>query len=152
MAAIRRATATWQGDLTEGSGTVSTATSSVFSDLPVTWAARTEESGGGKTSPEELVAAAHAACYAMAFSNNLAKNGTPPRRLDTSATVTFDKTDAGWRVISSELTVRGDVPGIDAEKFKEIAEIAKDGCPISNALKGNVRLSVEASLETLAAR
>ena len=152
MAAIRRATATWQGNLTEGSGTVSTASSSVFSDLPVTWAARTEEDGGGKTSPEELVAAAHAACYAMAVSNNLAKNGTPARRLDTSATVTFDKTDAGWRVISSALKVRGDVPGIDATKFAEIAELAKDGCPISNALKGNVELSVEASLETLAAR
>jgi len=151
MAAIRRASATWQGDLLSGSGTVSAETSSVFSSLPVTWAARTEESGG-KTSPEELVAAAHAACYAMAFSGNLARNETPARRLDVSATVTFDKTDAGWRVISSELTVRGDVPGIDAAKFGELAEAAKDGCPISNALKGNVQLSVNASLETLAAR
>jgi len=151
MAELRRATATWQGDLLTGSGTVSADTSNVFSELPITWAARTETSGG-KTSPEELVAAAHAACYAMAFSSDLAKNETPPRRLDVSATVTFDKTDAGWRVISSALTVKGDVPGLDAAKFSEIAEAAKDGCPISNALKDNVALSVEASLETLAAR
>lgn len=151
MAAVRRASAIWQGDLMSGSGTVSTATSQVFSDLPITWAARTEESGG-KTSPEELVAAAHSACYAMAFSNILAKAGTPPTRLDVTADVTFDKADAGWRVTSSALTVRGDVPGIDAETFSKLAEEAKDGCPISNALVGNVALSVQASLRELSAR
>ena len=95
---------------------------------------------------EELVAAAHAACYAMAFSNGLAKNGTPPSRLDVAATVTFDKIEAGWRIVSSALTVRGDVPGIDASTFTELAEAAKEGCPISNALSDDIALSVEATL------
>ncbi len=146
MAAIRRANATWQGDLLTGSGTVSAATSGAFTDLPVTWASRTEEADG-RTSPEELVAAAHASCFQMAFSNGLAKAGHPAERLDVSATVTFDKTDAGWSVVSSALTVRGRVPGMDAEAFRAAADAAKDGCPISRALKGNVALSVEAILE-----
>jgi osmotically inducible protein OsmC len=146
MAAIRRADAHWQGDLLTGSGTVSAGTSGVFTDLPVTWASRTEEPDG-RTSPEELVAAAHAACFQMAFSNGLAKTGHPAERLDVSATVTFDETDAGWSVVSSALTVRGRVPGIDAEGFRAAADAAKDDCPISRALKGNVALSVEATLE-----
>jgi osmotically inducible protein OsmC len=146
MAAIRRADATWQGDLFKGSGTVSAATSRAFTALPVTWASRTEEADG-RTSPEELVAAAHAACYQMAFSNGLAQAGHPAERLDVRATVTFDKTEAGWTVVSSALTVRGHVPGMDAEAFRAAAETAKDGCPISRALKGNVALSVEATLE-----
>jgi peroxiredoxin, OsmC subfamily len=146
MAAIRRADAHWQGDLITGSGTVSAGTSGVFTDLPVTWASRTKEADG-RTSPEELVAAAHAACFQMAFSNGLAKAGHPAERLDVSATVTFDETDAGWTVVSSALTVRGRVPGIDAEGFRAAADAAKDDCPISRALKGNVALSVEATLE-----
>ena len=145
MAAIRRADASWEGDLTSGSGSVSASTSKAFSDLPVTWASRTE-SAAGRTSPEELLAAAHAACYSMAFSGDLAKAGSPPTRLDVSAIVTFDKLDK-WTVASSALTVRGVVPGIDAARFREIAEGAKDGCPISRALQGNVKLSVEATLE-----
>jgi osmotically inducible protein OsmC len=145
MAAIRRAEVTWSGALTDGSGTVSAVSSGTFTDLPVSWAARTE-APGGKTSPEELVAAAHASCYAMAFSGALARAGTPPERLDVSADVTFDKVDAGWRVVSSALTVRGVVPGISAEDFIAAAEAAKDGCPISQALKGNVALSVDAAL------
>jgi lipoyl-dependent peroxiredoxin len=145
MAAVRRAEASWSGDLTSGSGVVSAVSSGVFSELPVSWAARTE-SADGKTSPEELVAAAHAACYSMAFSNMLAKAGTPPARLDVSAEVTFAQVEGGWKVESSELTVRGDVPGISAEDFARIADAAKDGCPISVALKGNVELSVDATL------
>lgn len=145
MAVERRADAVWNGDLISGSGTVSASTSSAFRDLPVTWASRTEEANG-RTSPEELVAAAHAACFSMAFSSRLAKAGFPPDRLDVSATVTFDKLESGWKVASSALTVRGKVPGIDAERFRQEAEAAKDGCPISGALAGNVRLSVEASL------
>jgi osmotically inducible protein OsmC len=145
MAATRRAEATWSGDLVSGSGHVSAVSSGVFSDLPVTWAARTEEPGG-KTSPEELVAAAHAACFSMAFSGRLAKAGTPPSRLEVSADVEFAQVDGGWKVVSSALTVRGDVPGISADDFRRIADEAKDGCPISGALKGNVELSVEASL------
>ncbi len=146
MAAARRAEATWQGDLIHGSGQTTAVSSKAFTSLPVSWAARTEESGG-KTSPEELVAAAHASCFAMAFSGALGRSGTPPERLDVGATVTFDKVGDGWKVVSSALTVRGRVPGIDAEAFKQAAEAAKEGCPISQALKGNVELSVDATLE-----
>ena len=146
MSAIRRAEVQWAGDLPSGSGTVSARSSGAFESLPVSWAARTESSDG-KTSPEELVAAAHASCFAMAFSGGLARAGTPPERLDVSAEVTFDKLDAGWRVVSSALTVRGVVPGMSAEDFIAAAEAAKDGCPISQALKGNVELSVDAALE-----
>jgi lipoyl-dependent peroxiredoxin len=146
MTAIRRAEAAWEGDLLTGRGTVSALSSGVFRDLPVSWAARTE-APEGKTSPEELIAAAHAACFEMALSGALARGGTPPEHLDVSATVTFDKTDAGWRVVSSALTVRGRVPGIDADGFRAAAESTRDGCPVSVALKGNVELSVEANLD-----
>ncbi len=145
MAAVRRAEVTWQGDLQAGSGVVSAASSGLFRQLPVSWAARTEEPGG-KTSPEELLAAAHASCFAMALSAGLGRAGTPPQRLEVTAEVTFDRVDGGWRVTSSRLTVRGQVPGIDQERFRQAAEAAKDGCPISQALKNNVALSVEATL------
>src|SRR5918996_4759493 len=121
MAAVRRAEVTWSGNLADGQGTVSAVSSGAFSDLPVSWAARTE-SADGKTSPEELVAAAHASCFAMAFSGRLGRAGSPPTRLDVSAEVTFDKVDAGWRVVSSALTVRGVVPGMSAEDFVAAAE------------------------------
>jgi len=146
MAAIRRAEATWGGALTTGSGAVSAVSSGAFSALPVTWGARTETSDG-RTSPEELVAAAHASCFAMALSGALARAGTPPERLDISAAVTFDKLEAGWRVVSSALTVIGRVPGMSAADFEAAAQATKDGCPISVALAGNVALSVEATLE-----
>lgn len=145
MPAIRRAEVAWSGDLATGSGTVSAVSSGAFSDLPVSWAARTEQSGG-KTSPEELVASAHAACFSMALSAALGRAGTPPERLDVSCDVTFDKLEAGWRVVSSHLTVRGVVPGISEADFVKAAEGARDGCPISQALKGNVELSVDAAL------
>ena len=146
MSAIRRAEATWSGALTTGSGNVSAISSGSFTSLPVSWAARTESSDG-KTSPEELVAAAHASCFAMALSGALGRAGTPPDRLDVSAEVTFDKLEAGWRVVSSALTVRGVVPGMSREDFVAAAESTRDGCPISVALAGNVALSVEATLE-----
>ena len=145
MPAIRRAECTWTGDVASGSGTVSASTSGAFSSLPVSWASRTE-GPDGRTSPEELVAAAHASCYCMALSAGLGRAGTPPGRLEVSATVTFDQVDGGWKVASSALKVRGTVSGIDEAAFKEAAEAAKDGCPISGALKGNVDLSVEAEL------
>lgn len=145
MAAIRHAEVTWSGDLISGSGMLNYVSSGSVARLPVSWASRTEQSNG-KTSPEELLAAAHASCFLMAFSNQLARNGTPATRLDGTAVVTFDKVEAGWRVVSSALTVRGVVPGIEAAAFRELAEAAKDGCPISQALKGNVVLSVEATL------
>ena len=146
MAAIRRAGATWSGALNTGSGAVSAVSSGAFSELPVTWASRTESSDG-RTSPEELVAAAHASCFAMALSGALARAGTPPERLDVSAIVTFDKLEAGWRVVSSALTVRSQVPGMAEADFLAAAEATRDGCPISVALAGNVALSVEATLE-----
>ena len=145
MATTRTAEAIWNGDLVSGSGQVSAVSSGVFADLPVTWVSRTEDAGG-RTSPEELVAAAHAACYSMALSYGLGGAGTPPTRLDVSATVTFEVGEGGPRVASSALTVRGEVPGLDADAFREAAEAAKDACPISQALQGNVALSVEATL------
>jgi lipoyl-dependent peroxiredoxin len=146
MPAVRRADVTWQGDLLSGSGVVSAGTSGLFKELPVSWASRTE-APGGRTSPEELLAAAHASCYAMALSFGLANAKTPPTRLQVSATVTFDRVGDGFKVVSSALTVRGAVPGSDQEGFRKAAEAAKDGCPISQALKGNVQLSVQATLE-----
>lgn len=146
MAAVRRAEATWTGSLAKGSGMINDVTSGSITRLPVTWASRTEEANG-RTSPEELVAAAHASCYAMAFSGSLGRNGTPPTSLNISATVTFDKVEAGWRVVSSALTVRGVVPGIDAATFTSLAEAARDSCPISAMMRGNVALSVAATLE-----
>lgn len=146
MAAIRRAEVSWSGPLSTGSGTVSAISSGAFSDLPVTWTARTESSDG-KTSPEELVAAAHSSCFAMALSGTLVRAGTPPERLEVSAEVTFDKVEAGWSVVSSALKVRGRVPGISAAAFDAAAEQTRTGCPISRALIGNVAISVEATLE-----
>ena len=146
MAATRRASAVWEGALLSGSGTVSAGTSGKFSDLPVSWGSRTE-APAGKTSPEELLAAAHASCFLMALSNNLAKAGTPADRLEASADVTFDKLNGGWGVVSSALTVRGQVPNADDEAFRAAAEAAKEGCPISKALKGNVELTVDAALQ-----
>jgi lipoyl-dependent peroxiredoxin len=143
--APRRADAVWTGSLAQGSGEVTLSTSGAAGPLPVTWASRTARSEG-KTSPEELVAAAHASCYCMALSGILGENGTPPEKLEASATVTFAQIEGGFKVASSALTVTGTVPGIDEAAFKEAAEAAKDGCPISGALKGNVELSVKATL------
>ena len=146
MAAVRSATVTWQGDLVSGRGSVSAATSELFLDLPVSWASRTEDPDG-RTSPEELLAAAHASCFAMAFSGELGRAGFTPEHLHVSADVTFDKLEDGWTVVSSTLTVLGRVPGCTDARFDELAAAAKDGCPISRALAGNVALSVEATLE-----
>lgn len=145
MATTRFAEATWSGDLPSGSGSIDYVSSGAFTRMPVTWASRTEQHDG-RTSPEELIAAAHAACYSMAFSGALARNGTPATKLTVTAVVTFDKAEAGWKITKSDLTVRGTVPGIDAAKFAELAAGAKDGCPVSQALKGNVALSVDAQL------
>jgi osmotically inducible protein OsmC len=145
MATTRRATATWSGDLLSGRGTVTAATTGIFRDQPTTWASRTEEPAG-VTSPEELLAAAHASCFSMACSNNLAKAGTPVQRLEVEVSITGDKREAGWTVISSAIVVRGVVPGATQEGFAAAANDAKDGCPISRALKGNVEMTVEATL------
>lgn len=145
MAVRSTARASWEGDLAKGSGIVSAGSSGRFEALPVSWAARTE-AHGGKTSPEELLAAAHASCFAMALSAGLGRAGTPPSRLDVTANVTFDRVSEKWTVVSSELEVRGAVPGLDAAAFAKAAEDAKEGCPISRALKGNVQLKVSATL------
>jgi lipoyl-dependent peroxiredoxin len=146
MAEVRTANVVWNGDLVSGSGMITYVTSGVFSRLPISWAARTS-AHDGKTSPEELLAAAHASCFSMAFSARLAKNGTPATKLDVRAEVTFEQGDAGWKVASSLLKVTGAVPGIDKATFDRLADDAKDNCPISQAIKGNVALAVEATLE-----
>src|SRR3954466_13706091 len=145
MPALRRADATWSGDLMRGSGKVTASTSHAFADLPVSWASRTE-APDGRTRPEELLAAAHAPCCSLPFSNGLAKAGHPPERLDVSAEVTFDKVEAGWRVTRIALTVRGGVPGSGPYEFASADEAAKDGCPVSQALSPSIDVSVEAAL------
>ena len=145
--AERKADVTWEGDLLTGSGTITGATSGAFGNLPVSWPARTE-APGGKTSPEELLAASHAACYAMAFSGALTGQGNPPERLQVSANVGFDpKVGGGFEVSFSHLDVRGRVPGLDQAAFEEAALEAEKGCPISNALRGNVEITVHATLD-----
>jgi len=146
MAATRTATVTWNGNLATGTGTVSAGSSELFTDLPVSWAARTE-APDGQTSPEELLAAAHASCFSMALSGALDRAGTPPDHIHVSATVTFDKVGDAWTVTSSQLDLIGVVPGLDEAGFDAAAQSAKDTCPISRALAGNVALSVSATLE-----
>jgi osmotically inducible protein OsmC len=142
VATERSANVVWQGDLMNGSGTIAEAPSGAFGPLDVSWASRAEQPDG-KTSPEELIASAWAACFAMALSNGLAKAGNPPERLETSATVTFQP---GEGLIKGVLTVRGTVPGMDETAFKDAAEAAKAGCPVSQALAGIPDVTLEASL------
>jgi osmotically inducible protein OsmC len=141
--AERRADVVWRGDLFKGSGTFDLASSGAAQDLPVTWASRTEHHDG-KTSPEELITAAHASCYAMALSNVLAQMGNEPEELNISAVCTFDVDQV--KVTKMVLDVRGRVPGLDAEGFQSAAEQGEQGCPISNALRGNVDIQLNASL------
>ena len=142
MAAERTAHVTWSGSLLEGSGTIERVGSGAFGPLGVDWAARTEASDG-RTSPEELIAAAHASCFSMALSGALAKAGTPPERLETSATVTFVP---GEGITKSALTVHGSVPGMDEDAFRAAAEIAKENCPVSKALAAVPEITLDASL------
>jgi lipoyl-dependent peroxiredoxin len=142
VATDRKAEVVWQGDLINGSGTIGEVGSGAFGPLDVSWAARAEEPNG-KTSPEELIAAAWAACFAMALSNGLAKGGTPPEKLETSATVTFQP---GEGITRGALTVRGTVPGLDADGFQEAAADAVKNCPVSKALTGIPNVSLQASL------
>jgi lipoyl-dependent peroxiredoxin len=138
----RTANVTWSGSLMDGNGTIESVDSGAFGPLDVTWASRTEDPKG-LTSPEELIAAAHAACFSMALSHGLAEAGTPPSRLDTSATVTFVP---GTGITRIALVVRGSVPGIDATGFAEAAADAKEGCPVSKALAAVPEITLEASL------
>ena len=143
MATDRRADVTWNGSLMDGSGTIRSTTSGAIGELPVSWAARSEDQTGGKTSPEELIAAAHAACFSMALSAGLAKAGTPPEELKTSATVTFQPGEGITKIV---LTVEGRVPGMDADAFEEAAQGAKANCPVSKALAGVPEITLDASL------
>ena len=138
----RTASAIWSGTLLEGSGEIVSVESGALGGLPVSWPRRSENHEG-VTSPEELLAAAHASCFAMALSGGLARNNTPAEKLDVSSTITFEKVEPGWRVTKSALRLKGIVPGLDAARFKELAEAAKGGCPISSALAGNVAISLE---------
>jgi osmotically inducible protein OsmC len=142
MAAEKTARATWSGDLTGGKGTIDSVGSGMFGPLPVTWAARTGEESG-LTSPEELIAAAHAACFSMALSGVLGKAGTPPDHLEVTAAVTFVP---GTGITTSALEVTGTVPGLDENAFRQAAEDAKENCPVSKALSGNVDISVRSTL------
>jgi osmotically inducible protein OsmC len=142
MANEKRAHAVWEGDLMDGSGRVSTESGSV--DQPMTWAARAQDVEGA--SPEELIAAAHATCVSMALAAGLAKGGTPPTKLETDATTSFDQADGGFALTTIRLRIRGQVDGLDDEGFKKAAEEAKDNCPVSRALSGNVEIALDASL------
>jgi osmotically inducible protein OsmC len=142
MATDRRAEVRWQGSLMEGSGTIVSTTSGVIGEQPVSWASRAED-GPQQTSPEELIAAAHAACFSMALSSGLAKAGNPPDELRTSATVTFQP---GEGITKIALTVDGSVPGIDEAQFQDAANTAKENCPVSKALAAVPEITLDATL------
>ena len=144
MATDRRADVTWKGSLIEGAGTITETTSGAIGEQAVSWAARSEDvTAGGKTSPEELIAAAHASCFSMALSGGLAKAGTPADELNTSATVTFQP---GEGITKIALTVEGNVPGIDDAAFQEAAKTAKENCPVSKALAAVPEITLDARL------
>jgi lipoyl-dependent peroxiredoxin len=144
MATDRKAEVTWNGDLMSGTGSIDSVTSGVIGGLDVSWPARAEEPGG-KTSPEELIAAAHATCLSMALSHSLAQSGNPPEELKTSATVTFQP---GEGITKIALDVTGRVPGIDDDAFQEAAQEAKENCPVSKALASVPDISLSARLQS----
>ena len=145
--AERRAEVTWTGNLLEGSGRLRV-DSGAFPEVEVTWASRTEEPGG-KTSPEELIAAAHASCYAMALAATLTRGGSPPEQLNVNVVMALDPKESGaFRISGSQLSVIARVPGLDQGQFEEMARKGEEGCPVSNALRGNVDIQLEARLES----
>ncbi len=144
--AERQATVQWEGNLIQGSGKIVSVGSGAIAELPITWASRTERSDG-KTSPEELIAAAHAGCYAMAFSHTLAQAGTPAKKLSVNATSTFEQVDGKFKITTINLDVRGIVPELDQAGFEKAAQQAEQSCPVSNALRNNVQIRVNAHLE-----
>ena len=140
----RRAHVVWEGDLGHGSGTLTEEDSGALRDAPVTFASRVQNPEG-QTSPEELIASAHATCYAMALSNTFAEKDTPPERLTVDAVCTLD--DEQLKITTVDLDIRGTVPGIDAEEYENAAQEADQICPVTNALRGNVEVRVNARLE-----
>jgi osmotically inducible protein OsmC len=143
MATEKTARATWEGTLAEGSGRFSLGTG-VVTDQEVTWKDRAE--GGSGTSPEELIAGAHASCVLMALAGVLARAGTPPTKLESEARTTFDKVGEGFKITTIALSIRGEVEGIDDEAFQQAAQGAKENCPVSQALEGNVEVTLDAHL------
>jgi osmotically inducible protein OsmC len=143
MATEKTARATWEGTLAEGSGRFSLGSGAV-TDQAVSWRDRAEEGGG--TSPEELIAAALASCVLMALSGGLSRAGTPPTKLESEARTTFEQVGEGFKMTTIELSIRGEVDGIDDDAFQEAAQGAKENCPVSQALKGNVEVSLDAAL------
>lgn len=146
MKAERHAEVTWQGTLAKGQGTLN-GKSGALNNLPLTWASRVERSDG-RTSPEELIAAAHAGCYAMAFNVTLERDGTPAESLHVNATCTLDDSSGGPKVTRIDLNVTGKVPGLDQARFEEEARKAEQLCPVSNALRNNVAIHLNAHLES----
>jgi lipoyl-dependent peroxiredoxin len=144
MAVERTANAEWQGDLAGGSGTVSTESGAVR-DATIKWSSRAE-AADENTSPEELIAAAHASCVLMALANGLAQAGTTAQRLESQATATFGQVGDGFRMTTMRLQIRGQVDGLDEDGFREAAEQAKDNCPVSQALSDDVEVTLDASL------
>jgi osmotically inducible protein OsmC len=144
MAIERHAHTTWEGDLQRGSGRFDVG-SGAITGQEVTFASRFEQPGG-KTSPEELIAAAHATCFSMALAGGLARAGHAPSRLETDAVCTLEQADAGYRITSMQLSVRGEVEGLDEDGFRAAAQEAKEGCPVSNALSDSIEISLDASL------
>jgi lipoyl-dependent peroxiredoxin len=144
MAVERTANAEWQGDLMSGSGTVSTE-SGVVRDATIKWSSRAE-AADENTSPEELIAAAHASCVSMALAHGLAQAGTPAQRLESKATATFDQVGDGFRMTTMRLEIRGEVDGLDEDAFNKAAQDAKDNCPVSQALSDDVEVTLDASL------
>jgi lipoyl-dependent peroxiredoxin len=142
MATDRTANVVWLGDLPSGSGVIENVTSGAFAALEVSWPSRAEEPNG-RTSPEELIAAAWASCFSMSLSGRLGRAGTPPERLETSATVTFQP---GEGIVKGALTVRATVPGLDDDAFRVAAEGAKEACPVSKALAGIPEVTLDAVL------
>jgi lipoyl-dependent peroxiredoxin len=145
MAIEREAHATWEGDLRQGSGRFDLRSSGSMSGQEVTFSSRFEQPGG-KTSPEELIAAAHATCFSMALANGLAQDGNPPAKLETDALVTLDQANGGFVITSIHLTVRGHVDGIDESGFRQAAEQAKKNCPVSKALASVPSITLDAAL------
>ena len=146
MAIEREASATWEGDLKGGTGEFDLESSGAISDEEVTFASRFEQESGGKTSPEELIAAAHATCFSMALANGLAQDGHAPKKLDTDAKVTLDNTDGGFTITKIHLSVRGQVEGLDETSFRAAAEQARENCPVSKALAAVPEITLDASL------
>ena len=144
--AERRAEVTWEGNLMQGHGTIVNTSSGALKDLPLTWASRTERPDG-KTSPEELIATAHAECYAMGLAHSLAQSGTPVEMLDVNAVCTLNLSASGPKIQSMDLNVRGKVPGLDEAAFEKAAQVADQNCPVSNALRNNLEIRVNAQLE-----